>query len=229
MNTSPLSRKPYLVAAAVVASPLAGVVWHMVDKVGLPRIDATDYLAQVAANRGSYALSTLLYMIFVGCSIPTGLAVMRVLRDRAPLAGTVSGLLYTLAGALGLVVSGMRPVVLALAPESGAAPEAVAAYQRYQDSVWFDGVMLPMLASAVIGLIVLAAAILRTGVLPRWTAAALVAGFVLSSGEFPPAVTVLGVLVQLAGTVPLAAGLLAGPEAVSEAVSDAEPAQAALA
>ncbi|MBE3010933.1 hypothetical protein IL992_17295 [Microbispora sp. NEAU-D428] len=225
MSTSSTSRKPYLLAAAVVAGPFAALVWHLADTVGLPRTAAADYLGQVAADRDGYALGTLLYMIFVGSSIPGGLAVMRVLRERAPLAGTISGLLLALSGALGLVVSGMRPVVLGLAPEGGAVAEAVAAYERYQGSAWFGGVMLPMLASAVIGLVTQAAAILRTGVLPRWTAPLLVAGFVLSSGEFNPAVTVAGALVQLAGTLPLAAKLLAATGAESES----EPAHAALA
>ncbi|GLX08154.1 hypothetical protein [Microbispora sp. NBRC 16548] len=219
------TNKPYLLAAAVLAGPIAGVVWHLVDTVGLPRTEAADYLAQVAADRDGYALGTLLYMIFVGCSIPGGLAVARVLRDRAPLAGTISGLLLALAGVLGLIVSGMRPVVLGLAPEGGVAAEAVAAYGKYQGSAWFGGIMLPMLASAVVGLVTQVAAILRTGALPRWTAPLLVAGFVLSSGEFSLAVTVVGALVQLTGTVPLAARLLAGPEAASEA----EPAPAVLA
>ncbi|MFF4778119.1 hypothetical protein ACFY05_35365 [Microtetraspora fusca] len=219
MSTSPAPRKPYLLAAAVLAGPLAGVVWHLADTVGLPRSEAADYLAQVAADRQGYALGTVFYMAFVGSYIPSGLAVMRVLRDRAPLAGTISGLLLALAGVLGLIVSGMRPVVLGLAPEGGAVAEAAAAYERYQDSAWFGGVMLPMLASVVIGLVVQIAVILRTGVLPRWTAPLLLAGFVLSSGEFSAAVTVLGVLVQLAGTVPLAAKLLAEPEARSVALA----------
>ncbi|GAA2395382.1 DUF4386 family protein [Nonomuraea africana] len=216
MSTSPTPRRPFLLAAAIAVGPLAGAVWHLVENVGLPRIDAAVYLAQVAANRDTYALSTVLYMIFVACFIPIGLAVMRVLHGRAPLAGTISGLLFALAGALGLVVSGMRPVVLGLAPEGGVAAEAIAAYQRYQASPWFDWVMLPMLASVVIGLVVLAAAILRTGVLPRWSAVLLVVGFILSSGEFPLAVTIVGGLVQLAGFIPLAGRLVAIAEPEAE-------------
>ncbi|RVX46621.1 uncharacterized protein DUF4386 [Nonomuraea polychroma] len=213
MSTSPTPRRPFLLTAAIIGGPLAGAVWHLVEKVGLPRTEAADYLAQVAANRSNFAISTLLYMVFVGCFIPLGLAVMRVLRGRAPLAATISGLLFGLAGALGLVVSGMRPLVLGLAPEGPVIAEAAAAYQRYQSSPWFDFVMLAMLASVLIGLVVLAAAILRTGVLPRWTAALLVGGFVLSSGEFPPAVTILGGVVQLAGFLPLAGRLVAETEA----------------
>ncbi|WP_188188551.1 DUF4386 family protein [Nonomuraea sp. SYSU D8015] len=208
MSTSPTIRRPFLLTTAIVAGPLAGALYFVTDQAGLPRTEAADYLAQVAADRSAYAISTLLYMVFVGCFIPTGLAVMRVLRDRAPLAATISGVLLALAGALGLIVSGMRPIVLALAPEGPVVAEAAAAYQRYQASPWFDFVMLPMLASVLIGLVVLAATILRTGALPRWTAALLVGGFVLSSGEFPPAVTILGGVMQLAGFVPLAGRLV---------------------
>jgi hypothetical protein len=206
-TTSRTQSRPFLLTAAVVAGPLAGAVWHVIDKVGLPRIDPADYLSQVAANRTPYAISTLLYLIFVACSIPTGMMAMRVLRDRAPLLGTLSGLLLGLAGVLGLVVTGMRPLALALAPAEGVTADAVAAYTRYQDSIWFGGIMLPMLLSAVGGLILLTAAILRTGVVTRWAAPALIGGFVLSSGEFPPVITIVGSFVQLAGFLPLAAAL----------------------
>lgn len=193
-------------AAGVVTAQLALAASFLVDQVGLPRIDPALYVAQVVEHRGGYLAGTLLYGLGTGLSVVTGLAVRRVLGGRLGLLMAVlGGITAVLAGC----VAGARTVVLGAVGADGAVPGTVEVLTAWQGSPWFDGVMLPMLLSAVLSTLLLVGSVLVTGWLPRWVAAAALVGTVLSSGEFGTAVTAAGGLLLVASTLPLARAVLA--------------------
>ncbi len=196
---------PVLLAAGVVVAPIALGVAFRVDQVGLPRIDPAEYVAGIEAHRGGYLAGTLLYGLGTALSIVNGLAVRRVLGGRL---GLLMAVLGGITGVLAGCVTGMRTVLLGAVGPEGATPGTVEVFTAWQESPWF-GVMVPMLLSAVLSTLLLVGSVLVTGWLPRWVAAAVLVGTVLSSGEFGTAVTAAGGVLLTVAALPLARAVLA--------------------
>ena len=195
-------RRLALVGAAAL-SPLALALQYGLNSAGLPRQDAEVYLTAVASAPGSMLAATIAYGIGMATMVAVGALAAVVLRRQAPVASAASAALLTLGAVGGGAFVGLRLAALALVEDGAVVPGGVAAFVRLQDAI-INPVGL-LLVCAIIGTLVLAFAMFRARrELGWWPAPVTVAGFVLASGEFPMAVSVLGALVQGAALLPLA-------------------------
>jgi hypothetical protein len=195
-------RRIGLVGAAAL-SPLALALQYGLNSAGLPRQDAEVYLAAVAAAPGRVLASTVAYAVGMATMVGVGALAAIVLRRQAPVASAASAALLTLGAVGGGAFVGLRLAALAFVEDGSVVPGGIAAFVRLQDAI-INPVGL-LLVCAIVGTMVMAFAMFRARRdIGWWPAAVTVVGFVLASGEFPTAVSVLGALVQGAALLPLA-------------------------
>lgn len=197
-------------AAAMVAAPVAMTGWFLVEPSVLPREEPAVFLASVASSPSRYLVATALLALAGALAVPAAVGVGRLLRPRLPRLAPVLALLMALAG-LGMWAQvGFRLVVASLVgPDVPAS--AVQTWAAFQDSPLFAVLLVPAFALGALTTLVYVGALLRTGLVARWVPCALVAGAVLSSGEFADPVTVGGAALGAAANVVLARALLARP------------------
>ncbi|WP_122260625.1 hypothetical protein [Ornithinimicrobium cerasi] len=168
----------HLTRAAVAGSLAVGAALTVVSVATMPDFsgDQAARLEAVAASPRA-ALSALTWVLsqpLLGLGV---VGVAHLARGRAPVLATLAAVLFGL-GALGhAVYGGVNLAMLAMAEDLGAVEAHVAVLDRLE-----TGTMLPFMAAGllgtVLGLLLLAAALWRADVGPRWVGPALVA-FVL--------------------------------------------------
>ena len=189
-------------AGAALLSPVALALQYAFDRTGLPRQDAEVYLTAVAGNSGATLASTVAYGLAMTCTVAVGALAAVALRRTAPIVAAVSAALLTVGAIGGGAFVGLRLAALALVEDGGIVPGGVAAFVRLQDAI-IDPVGL-LLACAILGTVALAVAMHRSRrEIGWWPAVGTVVGFVLASGEFPNAVSVVGALLQGVALLPL--------------------------
>jgi hypothetical protein len=169
----------YLVRSTVAASLVAGAVLTVVSVATMPDFsgDQAERLQAVAASprAGLSAVTWVLSQPLVALGV---VGVTLLARRSAPVLATLAAVVFGL-GALGhAVYGGINLAMLAMAEEMGALDAHVAVLDRLE-----TGAMLPFMAAGligtVLGVLLLAAALWRAGVGPRWVGPALVAWVVV--------------------------------------------------
>lgn len=191
-------------ATAMVVAPLAMTAWFLVEPSVLPREDAELFLTTVASSPTRYLAGTALVALSGLAGLVGALGVARVLRRRVPRLGTAVGGLMFLSGAGLLVQAGFRSFVWSLVDQGVVPRSSVESFHRFQTGGLFDVLVAPGLVFGGLATLLIAGALFRTRMLPRWVPAALLAGMVLSSGEFADPVTVAGAALGAAANVRLA-------------------------
>ena len=194
-------------AAAMVAGPVAMTGWFLVEPSVLPREDPAAFLASIAGSPGRYLAATAFVALAGALAVPAAVGVARLLRPRLPRLAPVLAVLMALSG-LGLWAQVGYRLVLASLVGPDVPASAVETWSAFQASPLFDVLLLPALALGALTTLAYVAVLLRTGIVARWVPCALLAGAVLSSGEFADPVTVGGAALAAAGNVVLARALL---------------------
>ncbi len=198
-------RRRLLVGAALVG-PVALAAQYVLTSNGLPRDEAGPWLAGLAEDPTRQVLSVIAYLVAMLGGVAGAAMLALAGRRGAPwLSGVAAAMLV--AGAVGGAgFAGLRLVAVELAEQGG--PGAAEFWARVQTGSPFD-VLSWLLIMAVLGTLVAAAAVFRARAdIAVWAGPAMVAGFVLASGEFPVWVSVAGELVALAALVPVARAAL---------------------
>ncbi|MGY1663035.1 hypothetical protein ACI78Q_17570 [Geodermatophilus sp. SYSU D00705] len=201
-HRAPRWRRGALAGAALV-SPVALALQYALNSAGLPRQDAAVYLTAVASDSGAMMASTVSYSVAMTSMVAIGALAAVTLRRTAPIVSAVSAALLTLGAIGGGVFVGLRLAALALVEDGTVLPGGVAAFIRLQEAI-INPVGL-LLVCAILGTVALAVAMHRSRrEIGWWPPVVTVVGFVLASGEFPNAVSVVGALVQGVALIPLA-------------------------
>jgi hypothetical protein len=202
----PVHPRRRLLVGAAFAGPVALAAQYALTANGLPRDEAGPWLAGLAEDPTRQVLSVIAYLVAMLGGVAGAAMLALAGRRGAPwLSGVAAAMLV--AGAVGGAgFAGLRLVAVELAEQGG--PEAAEFWARVQTGSPFD-VLSWLLIMAVLGTLVAAAAVFRARAdIAVWSGPAMVAGFVLASGEFPVWVSVVGELVALAALVPVARAAL---------------------
>jgi hypothetical protein len=153
--------------ACLVAAPLTLALGR--TQLNLNWDDAPDYLAEMAANPVSTDLGSLLTLAGSILLIPAVLGLAGIVRIRTPRLAAVGGALAVLGAISGIVVA-----TTALVGGHIAEQATNAATAELWTGIWSDSrVGPPLLIAGIIGFVLLAVGLFRSGVVPR-TAAVLV-------------------------------------------------------
>jgi hypothetical protein len=189
-------------AGAALVSPVAMALQYALNSAGLPRQDAEVYLSAVAADSGAMTASTVAYGVSMCSMVAVGALAAVVLRRTAPIVSALSAALLTLGAVGGGVFVGLRLAALTLVEDGAILRGGVATFVRLQDAI-INPVGL-LLVCAILGTVALAVAMHRSRrEIGWWPAVLTLVGFVLASGEFPNAVSVVGGLLQGVALIPL--------------------------
>ena len=189
-------------AAAALLSPVGLAAQYALNSAGLPRQDAQVYLTAVAEAPGRILASTIAYAVGMATMVAVGAVLAIGLRRRSPGWSAAAAALLTLGAIGGGGFVGLRFAALALVEDGRILPGGVEAFVRLQDGLINQvGILL---ACAILGTVATVVALARSRAdIGWWPAAVTLVGFVLASGEFPVAVSVLGALVQGTALLPV--------------------------
>ena len=200
-------RRLTLLTAAAVVSPIALAAQYAIDTAGLPRQEPAAYLAAVAAAPGRGLASVVVYGVGIVGLVAVAALVALACRASAPVLSAVAAGLMAAGAVGGGGFVAIRLTALSLTSDGGLVPGAVAAFTHVQ-----AGVLTPLAAlvlAAAIGQLVIVAAMVRSQrAIGTWVAPAWLVGFALASGELPPAIGIVGGLLQAAALIVLGRWLL---------------------
>jgi hypothetical protein len=201
----PHPRRRLLVGAALV-SPVALAVQYALSPAGLPRDEAVAFLAGVGEHPTRYTVALVAYLVAMATGVAVAATLALAARRGSPWLSGAAAALLVVGSIGGGGFAGLR-LVAAVAAESGG-PDAAGLWTAVQQGTPFL-VLGPFVLCAVLGTLVATAALVRARRdVTVWAAPVFLAGFVLTSGEFPVVVSVLGGAVQLAALLPVARAAL---------------------
>jgi hypothetical protein len=193
-------RRRLLLVAAMVASPVLMTAFQLLNPTVLPREEAGEYLAGIAAHPDRFVAAMTCYMLAMVTAVAGAGGTLLLTRHRARLVG-LAGAVFTVIGvAAALATAGMQVGALGLVADGQVLPYGAEAFTRFQQGPGFILVVEPV-AAAIIGFLCTAIALRRSRAVPLWVPVALFGGLVAGSNEFGWAVTVLGTVVQVVATV----------------------------
>jgi hypothetical protein len=153
--------------AALPAAPLTTLLGVLLRPSTPDSVGGT--LDVIAANQGRWLAAAVLSVAGQLLFVPAGIALARLLRSAGSRAGAIGGALLVTTGALHVGVLGYTMAQIPLA-EAG----AVAAAEAMFESPAFLVLLLPTLLTVYVGIVLVAVALWRTRLTPRWVPVALV-------------------------------------------------------
>lgn len=163
-------------ALALIAAPLLFLVADIVSPAWSD--DTATYVREVAESPGAQAWSGFLYVVGFALIVPAVLAVVHLIRGRGVT-------LAHIAGALAILGLGAFPALAATSIFDAVAVETInqADYVTMIDGLEDEpaaiALLLIVLVPALLSLILIAAAVWRSGLAPWWVAVALIVSAVM--------------------------------------------------
>jgi hypothetical protein len=178
---------------------------------------ATDHknkleeLNAVAAHRGSYLLSSVLFLVGGLLIVAMGIGIMRLFRGSGGVtAGQVSGALLVLGGTVSMAWYALGVAEYEMATKSGLDRQALAAFLHRTDSAGpFVPLFVLFLIGVVLGTVLLAIANWRTRVAPVWASIAILIGGVVGALGNSQAISIVTFAMLLVGLGAIGARVLA--------------------
>jgi hypothetical protein len=190
-------------AAAALLAPVAMAAQYLLAPPGLPRDDAAGFLGGIAADPGRYTASVATFLTSMAFGIAAAAVMALAGRRLAPWSSGVAAALLVLGSIGGAGFGGLRLVAVHLTEAGTARPGAVEVWESVQSGTAFN-TLTPLVLMAIVGTLVAVVALVRARRdVTVWAAPAYLVGFVLTSGEFPQWVSVVGAAVQVAGMLPV--------------------------
>jgi hypothetical protein len=186
-----------LLGATAVAAPALFTAYVATDPAPLPREPAADFLGAIAAHPTAFVVSTTLQMAAAATGIALAAYVIVAFARSAPRLAPVVGVLLGL-GYVGVAAFvGAKLVATDLIIDGSLRAGSLEVWSAVHTGPFFDIVSWPLLM-AIPGNLLLAVLLLRhRALVGTWPAVLVAAGFVMGSGEFPDAVTLLGWAIQV--------------------------------
>lgn len=172
-------------------------------------------LNAIAAHKGTYLLSGVLFLIGGLLILAMGIGIMRLFRgDGGVTAGQVSGALLVLGGTVPMAWYALGIAEYEMATRSGLDKQALATFLHKADNA---GGLVPIfilfLIGVIIGTILLAIANWRTRFAPVWASVAILVGGVVGALGDSKAISVITFAILLAGLGAIGARVLAMSDA----------------
>jgi hypothetical protein len=139
----------------------------------------SELLAAVAADPTGFVVSTLLLLVSTILLIPAVMAVLHLVRDRAPVIGHVAGA-FGILGALGHMVVVCYGLFVAEMADGGSRAEMVSLLDRLDGGLAV--VVVPLILSFALAVLLMGIALYRARVAPRWVMLAAIAAVVVELG-----------------------------------------------
>jgi hypothetical protein len=168
-------------------------------------------LNAVAAHKGSYLLSGILFLVGGLLVIAMGIGIMRLFRgDGGVTAGQVAGALLVLGGTVTMAWYAFGVMEYEMVNEKGLDRQAMATFlHKSNDAAPLAVLFILFLLGIVIGTIVLAIANWRTRVAPVWVSVAIVLGGVIGAFGSGKGIEIATFVVLFAGLAALGTRVLA--------------------
>jgi Domain of unknown function (DUF4386) len=151
----------------------------------------SELLTAVAADRTGFVVSTLLLLVSTILLIPAVMAVLHLVRDRAPVIGHVAGV-FGMLGALGHMAVVCYGLFVAEMADGGSRSEMVSLLDRLDSGL--AAVVVPLILSFALAVLLMGIALYRARVAPRWVMLAAIAAVVVELGA--PGGTLAAALVK---------------------------------
>jgi hypothetical protein len=190
-----------LLAGAALLGPVALAAQYLLSSEGLPRDEAGPWLAGLAGSPVAEVAAVVVYLVAMVAGIAGAATLALACGRRAPWLSGIAAALLAAGSVGGGGFAGMRLIAVVLADEGGAS--AAGTWTSIQQGPPFL-VLGPLVGMAILGTLLATVALVRSRAdVTVWAAPGYLAGFVLASGEFPVAVSVLGEALVLASLVPV--------------------------
>jgi hypothetical protein len=174
---------------ALIIGPILLLVSSAITTVGGD--DTTEYLAEVADNRGGEEVSAVLAILGFALLIPGIAGALNLLRGRGVVLGHIGGTLAILGLACFPALIATSFIDVAATEPGAASQEYVDIVERVEDQVGAIIIVAIALLGTLIGFILLAAAFLRARTVPVWVGPLIIVGIAVT---FPAESRVLQVL-----------------------------------
>ncbi len=204
MEHDPIRDRPnrVLVGASLIIAPLVIVAQEWIAPEPGGEREASDVLAAIADHPGRYEAAMLLGILAAILLIPALAGLALTIRDRGVLLAWLGGM-FGVIGAVGFACQNTINIgFLELATADGERARMVALYEGVRGSTAGLVIELLFIGGLLLGLVLLAAAVWRSGLAPR-AAAILILTFVVLDMMLSGQMRLLDVAVHLV----LAAGL----------------------
>jgi hypothetical protein len=226
--SDPIRFRKTIAGVALIGAPLAGFVSCLTDSSEGIGQSGTSLYATAAAGGGRIWITGLIFMVSAILTVPAALGLAHLLRARGVVLGNL-GVACLVAGAFGHM--GYATWQLMVARVSGPGAPALVAYLDRTSAL--TPVLVPLMVLVDVGLVLLAAGLLRARAVPGWVPwlviVAIVADFAVQFTSITatwPVTAVWGVLAISLGSIGIrvlamtpaywaTAGLAASPAAGS--------------
>lgn len=186
-----------LLGASAVAAPVLFTTYVATDPAPLPREPAADFIGAIAAHPTAFVVSTSFQFAAMAAGVALAAYVMVAFARSAPRLAPVVGVLLAVGYLGGAAFAGAKSVAADLVVDGAPRAGALEVWSAVHSGPLFEVMSWPLLM-AIPGNLLLAVLLLRhRAVVGTWPAAIVLAGFVMGSGEFPDAVTLLGWAIQV--------------------------------
>jgi hypothetical protein len=171
--------------------------------------DAAKALAEIADNEVGYVIGGLLFLIAPLAFVPGMLGIMRLMRRHGVTIGQAGAALIMIGALITVSFYGFGVIEYVAATDSGLDRVEMA---RLVDAAEDTALNLPFLVAFVLGLVLgsvlLAIGLWRSGVVPRWSPVALVVSTVVSFFAESAVLGAVSFVLLLAALVPIAQKIL---------------------
>lgn len=205
-STAPVARlgARRLLGGIAVASPLLFTTFVALDPGPLPREPASEFLGAIAAAPQQYVLATVFQLAAMTTGLALAVAVGLAFRASSRVLSGVAAAVMAVGYVGGTGFVGAKLVAADLVVDGRPRPGAEEVWTAVQSGPLFDVMSWPLLM-AILGAFLVTAVLVRARRdISWWPSAAYLGGFVMSSGEFPWPVTLLGAALQVPVVVVIA-------------------------
>jgi hypothetical protein len=161
--SDPIRFRKTIAGLALIGAPLAGFLSCLTDSSEGIGQSGTSLYATAAAHGGGIWVTGLIFMVSAILTVPAALGLAHLLRARGVVLGNL-GAACLVAGAFGHM--GYAVWQLMIARVSGPGSSALVAYLDRTSAL--TPVLVPLMVLVDVGLVLLAAGLLRARVVPRW-------------------------------------------------------------
>lgn len=199
--SDPIRFRKTIAGLALIGAPLAGFLSCLTDSSeGIGQSGASLY-ATAAADGGRIWVTGLIFMVSAILTVPAALGLAHLLRARGVVLGHL-GAACLVAGAFGHM--GYAAWQLMVARVSGPGAPALVAYLDRTSAV--ATVLVPLMVLVDVGLVLLAAGLLRARVIPRWTPWLVIVAIVADLGVQFTSITATWPVTALWGVLAISLG-----------------------
>jgi hypothetical protein len=186
-----------LLAVAAAAAPVFFTAYVAINPAPLPREPAADFLGAIAAHPTAFLVSTTLQFAAAITGIAFAAYIIVAFARTAPRLAPVVGVLLGISYLAVASFVGAKLVAADLVVDGALRTGSLEVWSAVRTGPFFDVMDWPILMAIPANLLLAVLLVRSRALVGVWPAVLVAVGFVMGSGEFPDAVTVLGWAIQI--------------------------------